>query len=323
MPVTAETVKVLKRDNKTLQNWDIGKVRRAISASCTDVHQEIPKEKFDQIIENVTKCAVEIANADSGKVTVEQIQKLVKMSLTKEYYDIAEAYITYAFKRDEARKKRSKPDTKLMSDFIHLTRYARHIKELKRRETFEESIQRIEKMHLKKYPIISAELKEAFEEMRAKRVLPSMRSFQFGGEAQEQNNCKGFNCSFLTINRIKAFSEAFYLGLSGVGVGYSVQWRHVEALPELGYINKDRVKHFVIPDTIEGWADAVHELITSYTSPLKGHHYVEFSYHQIRPQGTELKTSGGRAPGHLGLKNALESVRKVLDEPQVDYMDRD
>lgn len=120
------------------------------------------------------------------------------------------------------------------------------------------------------------------------------------------------NCSFTLIDRIRAFQEIFYLLLCGCGVGYSVQWRHVEKLPKLGIVNESDVRHFVIPDTIEGWADALGYLFQSY---LEGF-YAEFSYHQIRPEGSPLKTSGGKAPGHLPLKRCIERVRRVLRNAQ-------
>ncbi len=120
------------------------------------------------------------------------------------------------------------------------------------------------------------------------------------------------NCSASLVDRPRIFAEAMFLLLCGCGVGYSVQFDHVEKLPSLVYIDPKRVVHHVIADSIEGWADAVDALVTSYfTGDL-----VEFAFNEIRDAGVPLKTSGGRAPGHLKLKLALERVRTVLHGAQ-------
>jgi hypothetical protein len=113
-------------------------------------------------------------------------------------------------------------------------------------------------------------------------------------------------------NRPRFFAEAFHLLLCGVGTGFSVQWQHVDCLPELQHVDPTDVRHHVIPDTIEGWADALDALIDSY---MRGY-YVEFAYHQIRKRGVPLKVTGGRAPGHIPLRRALDAVRRVLDKAQ-------
>lgn len=118
------------------------------------------------------------------------------------------------------------------------------------------------------------------------------------------------NCSFSNCDRLRFFQEAFFLSLCGSGVGFSVQKHHVEKLPPLiDAIDETNVRHHVIKDTIEGWADALGALMVAYTSG----HYVEFSYHKIRPYGAPLKKSGGKAPGHLGLKRSLDRCRAILD----------
>jgi len=116
------------------------------------------------------------------------------------------------------------------------------------------------------------------------------------------------NCSFTFIDRPEAFSEGLFLLLAGCGVGYSVQFDHVEKLPPIGYVDHKKVRHHVVQDTIEGWADALKALFQGFLDGVN----VEFAYHLIRPAGTPLKTSGGRAPGHLKLKESLERIRGVL-----------
>jgi ribonucleoside-diphosphate reductase alpha chain len=156
------------------------------------------------------------------------------------------------------------------------------------------------------------EISRAFDVVRQKRVLPSMRSMQFGGKAIESNNNRIYNCAFTLVDRMAAFSQGMYLLLCGTGTGYSVQYEHVDKLPALKFIDNKKVQHHVVADTIEGWADALAALIDGYVHG----YYVEFGYHLIRDAGSLLKTSGGRAPGHMKLKASLEAVRSVLHGAQ-------
>lgn len=198
-------------------------------------------------------------------------------------------------------------DPRAISDYIHVSKYAKFRPEWGRRETYEETVARVEEMHLKRFPDLEDDIKSAFDLVREKKVLPSMRAMQFGGPAMEAINARGFNCSATLIDRPRAFAEAFYLLLCGCGVGYSVQNRHVDKLPLLA--NQDgTVIHHIVEDTIEGWANAAEALIDCAIAGL----HVEFAYNLIRPRGATLKTSGGKAPGHLPLKKALENARTVL-----------
>lgn len=206
----------------------------------------------------------------------------------------------------------SSVDKSAIAEFIHVSKYARHIPELERRELPLESIARVEKMHTDRFPDLKEDIAWAFDMVRQNKVLPSMRSMQFGGAAVLANNARIYNCSFSLCDRPRFFQEALFLLLSGTGVGFSVQYEHVEQLPKLGRIDNEKVVHHQIADTIEGWSDALGALIMSY---LRGY-YIEFSYHKIRDRGDILKTSGGRAPGHLPLKKALDKVRLVLDGAQ-------
>lgn len=148
--------------------------------------------------------------------------------------------------------------------------------------------------------------------LAGRRMIVTHNSLQFAGKAIKQQNNRIYNCSFSLCDRLSFFSEAFYLLLCGCGVGFSVQKRHVKKLPPLGRIDIDVVHHHIIEDNIEGWADALNELIHSYVEGF----YVEFSYHKIRKRGTPLMTSGGRAPGHYFLKKSLEKIREILEGAQ-------
>lgn len=204
------------------------------------------------------------------------------------------------------------PDPAAIKNYIHASKYARYLPELQRRELYDETVDRVELMHLKKFPELRQEINEAFALVRDQRVLPSMRSMQFGGRAVEVNHARQYNCASTLVDRPRVFAEAMFLLLSGCGVGYSVQYEHVEQLPQLAYVDNTKVVHHVIQDTVEGWSDAVDALINAYI----GGYLVEFSYHLVRNAGAPLQTSGGRAPGHRKLRKSLERIRAVLHGAQ-------
>ena len=127
------------------------------------------------------------------------------------------------------------------------------------------------------------------------------------------------NCSASYCDRLRFFQEAFYALLAGVGTGFSVQKHHIDKLPpfqKLSYYNKLQ-KTFIIPDSIEGWADSVGILLSSYfENPIYPEYQsceVKFDYSQIRPEGSTLSSSSGKAPGPRPLRNALEAIVGLLE----------
>ena len=200
----------------------------------------------------------------------------------------------------------------ILSDITVHMKYAKYIPELNRRETWEELVTRNMNMHIKKYPELEDEIKTNYEMVYAKKVLPSMRSLQFGGKPIEISPNRLYNCSFLPIDHIDSFSETMFLLLSGCGVGYSVQKHNIKQLPDIIKPHVKRTRRFVIGDSIEGWADAVKVLAKSYMGDKRSSK-IEFDYSDIRPKGARLVTSGGKAPGPQPLKECLTKVQGILD----------
>ena len=198
---------------------------------------------------------------------------------------------------------------KILSDITVFSKYAKYIPTLSRRETWEELVTRNKDMHKRKYPHMVSEIESAYKFVYEKKVLPSMRSLQFGGAPIELAPNRIFNCAYLPVSEAEAFSETMFLLLGGTGVGYSVQRHHVTQLPEVRGPKK-RKRRFLVSDNIEGWADAVKVLMESY---FKGSMTVEFDYRDIRPKGAMLITSGGKAPGPQPLKDCIHQLTKVLD----------
>jgi ribonucleoside-diphosphate reductase alpha chain len=277
--------------------------------------------------------------------TIEQVQDAVEKAIAAGgHWEVARSYMLYRARRSERRLTHYADNG--MADYIAMAKYARYRPELGRREVFTEGVERVRDMHLGFFaaklaretpatlPADVAELageetellartlggmpldriiRDAFAQVSAKKVLPSMRSMQFGGEAILRNHSRMFNCSFSNVDRLEFFREYFYLLLSGCGVGFSVQKHHVALLPALPMRAAESdlpVWHFHVVDTIEGWADALHALLVSFLEGRK----IEFNYSGIRRRGAALRTSGGKAPGHLPLKKALANVERILEQ---------
>jgi ribonucleoside-triphosphate reductase len=207
-----------------------------------------------------------------------------------------------------------------LANFIFYSKYSRFRQDLNRRETWNECVERVEAMHVRKFPEYADDIINAFNYVRNKRVVPSMRSLQFGGKAIEKNNCRIYNCSLGHIDSIDSFSEYFYLLLSGCGVGVGLSQRHLNNLPSLVKVQEITNVYtspliYVIQDSIEGWADSLKVLLQSYfLGFIESGKYIKFDYSLIRPKGSPLQTSGGTAPGPEGLRFAHEKIRKVLDK---------
>ena len=201
--------------------------------------------------------------------------------------------------------------SKILSDITVYMKYARYLNKENRRETWKELVTRNKNMHLKKYPHLSQEIENAYEYVYEKKVLPSMRSMQFGGKPIEVAPNRIYNCAYLPIDHELSFSETMFLLLGGTGVGFSVQKHHVEKLPEIQKPLQKRKKRYLIGDSIEGWADAVKALMKSY---FQGGTPLRFDFSDIRPKGASLVTSGGKAPGPQPLRECLVKVEGILSE---------
>jgi len=197
----------------------------------------------------------------------------------------------------------------ILSDIVVWNKYAKYDESKQRRETWKEIITRNMEMHIRKFPFLETLIRKNYELVFEKKVLPSMRSLQFGGKPIEVNNARLFNCSYLHIDDYRAFNETMFLLLSGTGVGYSVSRNHINKLPAISKPTKQR--RFLIPDNIEGWADAVKVLMKSYfgLSSWKP----AFDFRSIRAKGERLITSGGVAPGPEPLKICLAHIEAILE----------
>ena len=200
-----------------------------------------------------------------------------------------------------------------LSKITIFSKYAKYIPELKRRETWDEIVDRYENMMVKKYPNLEKEIKDSATFIRKKKVLPSMRALQFAGPAAEVNNSRIYNCCFLPIDSVHSFSETMFLLLGGTGVGYSVQKHHVDQLPTIIKSEKFKHRNWLIEDSIMGWADAVKVLMKFY---FEGGLKPKFDFRAIRHKGARLVTAGGKAPGPEPLKICLAHIDAIMERKE-------
>ena len=187
---------------------------------------------------------------------------------------------------------------------IASSRYARFIPELKRRETWEETVDRMVTYLKSKNKGLDKEFKEIREAVLNLEIMPSMRLMMSAGEACERDNIAAYNCSYLAINNKRAFSEALYILMNGTGVGFSCERQEISKLPEIpkDISNCDDV--IVVGDSKLGWAKSFKKLLSS----LWEGDIPKIDYSNVRPAGARLKTFGGRASGPEPLKRLFDFV---------------
>ena len=209
-----------------------------------------------------------------------------------------------------------------LQNYTFVSKYARWLEDKNRRETWKEAVDRVRAMMHTQYGAfgIAEDIDWAYDIMYKKKVLGSQRALQFGGDPILKRHAKIYNCTASYCDRLRFFQECFWLLLCGSGTGFSVQKHHVAKLPTLEHeIEKDQAVKYVIDDSIEGWANALGVLLSSYFSKpveefkqYKNSHIV-FDYSNIRPKGSSLASGVGKAPGYEPLANGLEKIRALLD----------
>ena len=204
----------------------------------------------------------------------------------------------------------------VVGEYVFLSKYSQTHDGKK--ETWQEAVNRVMDMHLKRYSgMVKPEDEAEFSKMFAhayslyseQRVLGAQRALQYGGELMLEKHARFYNCSSTYVDRVRVFEEIMYLLLCGAGTGYSVQHVHTDRLPvPKGFDNSKQAEKFVIPDTIEGWAEAVGKMMTAY---YYGGADIEFDYSAIRPKGAYIR-GGFKAPGPDPLRQAIEKCHHII-----------
>lgn len=197
-------------------------------------------------------------------------------------------------------------DKKALSDITVFNKYAKFLPGKGRRENYEEIVTRNKEMHQRKYPELAEAIEYVYRDfVLTKRVLPSMRSLQFGGRPIELAHNRIFNCAFMPCEDYHFFPELMFLLLGGTGMGYSVQRHHVSKLPPVKEPSSRDYHKFQVQDSIVGWSDAIKVVAKAF---LMGGALPAFDYRDIREKGSELVTTGGQAPGPAPLKACVEAL---------------
>ena len=179
-------------------------------------------------------------------------------------------------------------------EFIHLSRYSRYLQDEMRRETWEETINRLINYWIGKFPNYTEYITETIKPaIMNTEVMPSMRSLMTAGKALDRDNIAGFNCSYIAIEDVKAFDEILYVLTCGTGVGFSCERQYISKLPEISEEFYPSDTTIVVADSKIGWAKAYRELI----SLLYQGQIPKWDVSKVRPAGAKLKTFGGRASG--------------------------
>jgi ribonucleoside-diphosphate reductase alpha chain len=192
------------------------------------------------------------------------------------------------------------PGSRLLRDVVFLRTYAETLPNGKK-ETIEQTVERVISMHVTKFPHLESEIREAFAQVHAGRSVPSMRCMQFAGYAVSRSEARVFNCSYVPIEAFKDVADTAWLSMNGTGVGFSVQQRHISKLPVISCHDVNEV--YSIPDTKEGWADSILALLSN--------HKAQFDYSKVRKKG-ELLSTGGTASGPESLQELHGHVRLIL-----------
>jgi len=197
-----------------------------------------------------------------------------------------------------------------MSRYIHLSKYSRWLPDVKRRETWEETVDRLINFWRGRFGDVLGE--DLFVELRQSTVnlgvMPSMRTLMTAGPALDRDEAAGFNCAGAGINHLRYFDEIFYLLMCGTGVGFSVESKYVSQLPTISEDFHPTETVIRVHDSKIGWAKGLKQLI----SLLVNGEIPTWDLSYIRPAGARLKTFGGRASGPEPLDKLFKMVVKIF-----------
>lgn len=305
---------VVKRDG-SIQEFDFQKISNAIAKCFKAVGNNLVPSSLEAAILS------EVSVYDT--IGVEDIQDIVEKNLMLfGFLEEAKAYILYRAERAKKRgrvvplyiKERFEETSKnfptALQQFQFFDKYSRFNWDTGTREVWEETVTRAVNYlrKLSENKLSESDYNRIFNSMLEMEVMPSMRLVASAGVTADRNNIAIYNCSFMPIDDVQAFSEALIISMNGCGVGYSVEKVHVAKLPVIAKRTNNSRGIFVVPDTTEGWAEAVALGIDTW---INGDD-IEFDFSLIRPFGSILKTKGGTASGPEPLRYLLEKIREVI-----------
>lgn len=325
---------VAKRDG-TRVPFDVNRIESAVARCFAELDQQ-PRLAPADVAEGVAR-ALSVRFTDGRVPNVEDVQNAVEFALySSGAFQAAKAYILYREHRAQERKVRDVPedvrnafeaDKKWFSTpsqfFNFYDKYSRYNWDLGRRETWEETVERVVD-HLKwevdqhKPGAIRNEVfNRLHDAILNMEIMPSMRLLAMAGPAAQRNSMALYNCSYMPVKDIESFAEAMLISMAGCGVGFSVEREYVEQFPRIKRQKKKQdVSTHVIEDSTEGWANAIRVGLTHWWDGYD----VKFDDSQVRPAGAPLRTKGGRASGPEPLTRALAQLREIVLSRQGSYL---
>ncbi len=318
--------KVVKRDGQIVI-FEIAKIENAISR-CFEAAGYTPTVSA----KDLAKQAVNVLASKGHQPTVEEIQDVVEVVLQAAgEFEAAKRYILYRAEHAKMREDKPVPEevrlaftqadqyfgTQLQK-FQFYDKYARFNYELGRRETWVETVNRsvdfLREISENKLPNeVYLRIHKNILEMKS---APSMRLLAMAGTAARRNNICIYNCSYLPIDSIDSFVEAIIISMNGCGVGFSVESQYVENLPRIRRQTASLPLSFTIPDSAEGWAEALRLGLGTW---FQGGD-IKFDFSLLRPAGAILKTKGGRSSGPGPLRKMLEFAKKRILSRQGSFL---
>jgi ribonucleoside-diphosphate reductase alpha chain len=257
--------------------------------------------------------------------TVEGIQDSVeKQLILSEYVNTSKNYIIYRQKRSELRVKGIRVPEKVqklaaeskkyfrnaLGEFVYYRSYSKWIPEETRRETWIETVDRYVGFMKENLgdKLKEAEYSEIRETILKQESMPSMRLMQFAGKAARTTNVCAYNCSYIAPSSFQDFAEIMYISMCGTGVGWSAESENVEKLPQIQKQSGAKLAKHIIPDSKEGWADALALGMKTWADGKD----IEFDFSLLRPAGARLATMGGKSSGPEPLRQVLSFTRSKM-----------
>ncbi len=315
---------IIKRDGRIVP-FDLDKITNAIWKGMNTV-KEGSVDDAGLVAQQVWAELVRIKRKFANFVpTVEGVQDIVEAELMRsDYVKTAKHYVIYREERAKLRAeglevpervRKLAADSKkyfknALGELVYYRSYSRWIDTENRRETYIETVDRYlafmkENLGSK---LKDAEYKEIREAILNQHAMPSMRLFQFAGKAARVTNVCAYNCSFIAPESFQDLAEIMYVSMCGTGAGWAVEPSNTEKFPQIMVQTGDKPIVHQIPDHKEGWADS---LVVGMKAWAAGKD-IEFDYSGIRPEGTRLKTMGGKASGPAPLQRLHNFTRQVM-----------
>lgn len=157
--------------------------------------------------------------------------------------------------------------------------------------------------------------------MELKGTVAGRFLWQMGTETVERLGLASLqNCAFTVINEpVRPFTWAMDMLMLGSGVGYNIQRKNVEKLPEVHneFVRPTRSDSndadFIVPDSREGWVQLLGKTLKAAFLADKKHTFT-YSTVLVRGKGSAIKGFGGTASGPEDLCWGIEKISEILEK---------